>query len=105
MVDCLSCEVINTGTFNITGRDKMVCALEAIWYVPKVWYNLISIGLLDSEGCQIQVQYRVVTIRQEDRVILKAEKCGEICKLNEENSVQNEVLMTNLKGSSSRGIA
>jgi len=42
----------------------------------------------------------VVTISQEDRVILKGEKCGGIYKM-EENSIQSGVSMTNLKWSSS----
>jgi len=41
---------------NVTGRDETVCALEAVRYVHKDRYNLISIGVLDEEGFQIQVQ-------------------------------------------------
>jgi len=46
-----ACEVISTGTINVTSRDGMVCALEAVWYVPEALYNLISIRVLDLEGC------------------------------------------------------
>ena len=41
-------------------------ALEVVWYVPETRYNLISIGVLDEEGCLIQVQRGVVTISQGD---------------------------------------
>ena len=58
-------------------------ALEAVQYVPVARYNLIFIWILDSDGCQIQVQHRVVTVSQVDKVILKGEKCGEIYKLKE----------------------
>jgi len=41
--------VITTGTVNVTKRDEMVCALEAVQYVLEARYNLISIGVLDEE--------------------------------------------------------
>jgi len=53
LVDGSACEVIDTKTFKVTCRDGMVHALEAVRYVPEVRYNLISIGWLDEEGCQI----------------------------------------------------
>ena len=42
MMDDSSCKVIGTGTVKIK-KNKMVHALEAVLYVPKVRYNLISI--------------------------------------------------------------
>ena len=61
--------------------------MEAVWYVPEARYNLISIRVLDEEGCRIHMQKGVVTVSQEDRVILKGEKCGGLYKLKEENSI------------------
>ena len=61
--------------------------LEAVRYVPKVRYNLISIRVLDEEGCWIQVQQGVVTVSQGDKVFLEEEKCEGLYKLKEENSV------------------
>ena len=46
MVDSSACEVIDTGTINVTCRERMLRALEAIRYVQEVWYNLISTGVL-----------------------------------------------------------
>ena len=51
MVDGSACEVIGTGTIDVTERDKTVHALEAVWYVPKARYNLIFIRVLDEEEC------------------------------------------------------
>jgi len=31
------------------------CTLEMVWYVLEARNNLISIGVLDEEGCRIQV--------------------------------------------------
>jgi len=76
-----------------------VRALEAVRYVLEARYNLKSIGILDEEGCRIQVQQDVITVNQGDRVIMKGEKCEEIYKLKEGNSVQGEVSMTSLEGS------
>jgi len=50
MVDGSVCEIIGTGTVKVTGRDGIVRALEAVWYVPEARYNLISIRVLDEEG-------------------------------------------------------
>jgi len=62
MVDGSACEVIGTGTVKVTERDGMVHALEAVQYVPEARYNLISIRVLDEEGCRIQVQQGIVTV-------------------------------------------
>ena len=56
IVDGSACEVIATRTVKVKERDGTVRALEAVWYVPKARYNLISIRVLDEEGCRIQVQ-------------------------------------------------
>ena len=64
----------------------MVRALEAIQYVPEERYNLISIRVLDEEGCRIQVQQGVITVSQGDRVILEGEKCGGLYKLKEKKT-------------------
>ena len=53
-IDGSACKVIGIGTVNVTGRDGMVHDLKTVWYVLKTRYNLISIGMLDSEGCQIK---------------------------------------------------
>ena len=83
MVDGSACEVIGTRIVKVTGRDGIVRTLEAARYVPEARYNLISIRVLDEEGCQIQVQQGVVTVSQGDRIILKGEKCGGLYNLKE----------------------
>ena len=54
--DGLTCEVIGNGTVNVTCKDETVRTLEGVQYVPEARYNLISIEVLDEEGCRIQVQ-------------------------------------------------
>jgi len=56
MVDGSACEVIDTGIIKGTVRDRMVHALEVVRCVLEPRYNVISIRVLDEEGCQIQVQ-------------------------------------------------
>jgi len=51
MLDDSTCEVIDIGTINITSRNRKVRALEVIRYVSEARYNLVFIGVLDSEGC------------------------------------------------------
>ena len=55
MVDRSACKVIDTRTVKVIKRDKTVRALEVVRYVLEPRYNLIYIGVLDEEGCQIQV--------------------------------------------------
>ena len=81
MVDGSACEVISTGIIKITERDGTMRAFEAVRYVPEARYKLISIKVLDEEGCRIQVQQGVIIIRQGDRVILEGEKYGWLYKL------------------------
>ena len=52
MVDGSTCEVIGTGTVQVTERDGTMCALVAVRYVREARYDLISIRVLDEEGCR-----------------------------------------------------
>jgi len=49
MVNGSACKIIGTGTVKVTKRDRMMCALEAVWYVPEVHYNVISIKMLTKK--------------------------------------------------------
>ena len=53
IVDDSACEVIGTGTVKIIEKYGMLYALEAIQYILEARYNLIYIGVLNEEGCQI----------------------------------------------------
>ena len=75
MVDGSVCKIIGTGTVKVIERDRMVHVLEAVLYIPEARYNLISICVLDEEGCRVQVNQGIITVSQGDRVILKGEKC------------------------------
>jgi len=109
-MDGSACKAIGIGTVNVTCRDGTVSGGGPICRDgtmsgsgPETWYNLISIGVLDEEGCQIQGQQVVITASQGDRVILEGEKCEGIYKLKEGNSVRDGASGINLEGSSSRG--
>ena len=56
MMDDSACGVIGTRAVKVTERNGTVRVLKAIRYVPEARYNLISIRVLDEEGCQIQMQ-------------------------------------------------
>jgi len=83
MVDGSACGVIGSRTVKIIERDETVHVLETVQYVLEARYNLVSIRVLDEEGCGIQVQQGVITFRQVDKVILEGEKCGGLYKLKE----------------------
>jgi len=99
IVDGSTCKVIDTGTVNVTCRDGTVRALEAVRH----FLEAMSIRVLDKEECRIKVHQGIVTVSQEDMVILKGEKCEGIYKLKEENSVRDRVSGINLERSSPRG--
>ena len=48
MVDGLTCELIGTGTVNVTCKGGTV-RLWAVWYVLETRYNLISIRVLEEK--------------------------------------------------------
>ena len=54
MVDGSACEVIDTGIIKGTVRDRMVHALEVVRCVLEPRYNVISIRVLDEEGCRFK---------------------------------------------------
>ena len=64
MADGSACEVIGTGTVKVI-EDRTVRALEVVWYVLEARYNLISIRVLDKEGCRIQLQQGVAQSAKE----------------------------------------
>jgi len=46
-------------------------APKAVRYVPKVGYDLISIGVFDLEGCQIKMENGDIMVSYRDTVILE----------------------------------
>jgi len=46
--------------------------------------------VLNEKECRIKMQQGVIKVSQEDRVILKGEKCGRLYKLKEENPIRLE---------------
>jgi hypothetical protein len=103
MVDGSTCRVMGTGTVKIKGKDGTVRALAKVRYVPEARCNLISMGVLDEEGCRIQVQQGVVTVSHGSKVILEGEKCDGVYKLTGRNSVRGGVPRASLQGSSLQG--
>jgi len=55
IVDDLAYKVIGTRTVKVIEKNETMHALETVRYVLKARYNLITIGVLDKEGCQIQM--------------------------------------------------
>ena len=80
------CRVHGEGTVHIAGNDGAVHTLEEVQYAPKVCMNLISLGVLDQAGCEIQMHKGVITVSKESRVILHGKKCGGLYKLQENSS-------------------
>lgn len=71
-----TCNVIGIGTMKIKMFDGVVRTLGDFRYVPGLRNNLISLGTLDSNGCEYKTGGGVMRVTKGALVIMKASKVG-----------------------------
>jgi hypothetical protein len=77
-----SCEVIGIGTIKIRMFDGVVRTLSEVRHVPDLRKNLISLGTLDSNGCEYRTGGGVMKVTKGALVIMKGTKiAGNIYRL------------------------
>ena len=54
----MSCKVVGIGTIQIKMHDGIVRTLTGVRHVPELKKNLISLGILDSQGCKFSIYHR-----------------------------------------------
>ena len=65
------CQIVGIGSVKIQMFDGKVRTLNSIRHIPDMRKNLISLGVLDTNGHQWEVADGVLQVKAGDKVILK----------------------------------
>lgn len=76
-----SCKVLGIGSVKIKMFDGIVRTFNDVRYVPELKKNLISLGLLDSQGCTYTAEGGKLKITKGALVIMKGQKTRNLYKL------------------------
>ena len=67
-------QVVGIGSVRIRMFDGVVRTLTNVRYIPEMKKNLISLGVLDSNGHRWSVADGVLQVKARDKAILKGNK-------------------------------
>ena len=67
----ISCKVIGIGTVQIKMHDGVVRTLTDVRHIPDLKKNLISLGVLDSQGCKYSAQGGVLKVSKGALIVIK----------------------------------
>lgn len=81
MGDNASCKTVGIGTVKIKIHDGLVRTLTKVRHVPELTKNLISLGALDSLGCQYGAESGVLKVTKGALVVIKGQKVGNLYKM------------------------
>ena len=70
----MSCQTVGMGDIRIKMYDNTVRTLTSVRHVPDLKKNLISLGVLDSDGYKFTGQDGVLKVFKGALVVMKAEK-------------------------------
>ena len=68
------CPIVGIGSVKIQMFDGVIRTLRNVRYIPTMRKNLISLGVLDSNGYQWAVTDGLLQVKAGDKVILKGKK-------------------------------
>ena len=77
----VACKTVGIGSIRIRMFDGIVRTLTDVRHVPDLRKNLISLGVLDSSGHKGSVQGGVLKISKGILIVMKANKVGNLYKL------------------------
>ena len=77
----VTCKTVGIGSIRIRMFDGIVRTLTDVRHVPDLRKNLISLGVLDSSGHKGSVQGGVLKISKGILIVMKANKVGNLYKL------------------------
>ena len=66
-----ACQIVGIGSVQIRIHDNLVRTLTDVHHVPQLKKNLISLGVLDFKGCQINATGGILTVMKGDATVLK----------------------------------
>ncbi|XP_071727384.1 uncharacterized mitochondrial protein AtMg00300-like [Rutidosis leptorrhynchoides] len=72
----VACKVVGIGTIQIKMYDGTVRTLTDVRHVPELKKNLISLGTLDSIGCEYRARGGVLKVSRGALVVMKGERCN-----------------------------
>ncbi|XP_071704885.1 uncharacterized mitochondrial protein AtMg00300-like [Rutidosis leptorrhynchoides] len=70
----VACKVVGIGTIQIKMYDGTVRTLTEVRHVPELKKNLISLGTLESIGCEYRVRGGVLKVSRGALVVMKGER-------------------------------
>ncbi|KAB2086567.1 hypothetical protein ES319_A04G041000v1 [Gossypium barbadense] len=71
-------KVINIGIVKIMMYDRMIRTFSDVRYVPDLRKNLISLSILDSKGCRINIESSDITMSRGALVLLKGKRTNSL---------------------------
>ncbi|XP_072077901.1 uncharacterized mitochondrial protein AtMg00300-like [Arachis hypogaea] len=73
-----ACKTVRLGTIRIKMHDGGVRTLKDVRHIPDLRKNLISIGLLEKNGCKIVVKKGVLKVFRSSLVVMKGVRHGNL---------------------------
>ena len=87
------CQIVGIGSVKIRMFDGVVRTLRNVRYIPEMRKNLISLGVLDTNGHQWTVADGILQVKAGDKAILKGKKHKNLYVL-EGNTISGGVNVT-----------
>ena len=97
-----SCHTVGMGNVKIKMYDDTVKTLSDVRHVPDLKKNLISLGVLDSNGYKFTGQNGVLKVSKGALVVMKAEKVGNLYRLKGSTQVSEAVIVSDKAEEGSR---
>ena len=69
-------EIAGISTIKIKMFDGMICTIEEVQHVKDLKKNILSTGQINSHGCKIHVENRIMKIIKSALILMKVEKTG-----------------------------
>ncbi|MBA0613206.1 hypothetical protein Godav_013691 [Gossypium davidsonii] len=78
MWSCAHKEVTGIGIVHIRINDRTIRTLSNVRHVPDLKKNLISLGILDSKSCRINIESNIINISCGALILMKGKKIGSL---------------------------
>ena len=89
----VSCQTVGMGNIRIKMYDNTVRTLTSVRHVLDLKKNLISLGVLDSDGYKFTGQNGVLKVSKGALVVMKAEKVGNLYRLKGSTQVSEAAIV------------
>jgi len=90
----VSCQIVEMGNIKIKMYDNTVRTLTSVRHVLELKKNLISLGVLDSDGYKFTCQNGVLKVSKPALVVMKAEKVGNLYRVEGSTQVSEAAIVS-----------